>query len=41
MKGAGSRRGGAKPFPKADRSGRFVTLASGFASDTEALPIRG
>lgn len=31
---------GAKPFPKADRSGRFVTLASGFASDTEALPIR-
>jgi quercetin 2,3-dioxygenase len=31
---------GAKPFPKADRSGRFVTLASGFASDTEALLIR-
>ena len=22
---------GAKPFPKGDRSGRFVTLASGFA----------
>ena len=31
---------GAKPFPKADRSGKFVTLASGFAEDAEALPIR-
>src|SRR5262249_45916473 len=31
---------GAKPFPKADRSGRFITLASGFAGDTDALPIR-
>ena len=31
---------GAKPFPKADRSGRFVTLASGFTDDKEALPIR-
>jgi redox-sensitive bicupin YhaK (pirin superfamily) len=31
---------GAKPFPKNDRSGRFVTLASGFAEDTDALPIR-
>lgn len=31
---------GAKPFPKADRSGKFVTLASGFAEDDEALPIR-
>src|ERR1700750_2802768 len=31
---------GAKPFPKADRAGRFVTLASGQASDDEALPIR-
>jgi redox-sensitive bicupin YhaK (pirin superfamily) len=31
---------GAKPFPKSDRSGRFVTLASGFADDAEALPIR-
>ena len=30
----------AKPFPKADRSGRFVPLASGFAGDAEALPIR-
>ncbi len=31
---------GARPFPKADRSGRFVPLASGFADDTEALRIR-
>ncbi len=31
---------GAKPFPKADRSGKMVTLASGFAEDTDALPIR-
>ena len=31
---------GAKPFPKADRSGRFVVLASGVANDNEALPIR-
>jgi redox-sensitive bicupin YhaK (pirin superfamily) len=31
---------GAKPFPKDDRSGRFVVLASGFAADPEALPIR-
>jgi quercetin 2,3-dioxygenase len=31
---------GAKPFPKGDRSGRFVTLASGFAEDRDALPIR-
>ena len=31
---------GAKPFPKADRSGKFVTLASGFAEDEGALPIR-
>ncbi|MGC9953090.1 MAG: pirin family protein [Rhizomicrobium sp.] len=31
---------GAKPFPKSDRSGRFVALASGFASDKDALPIR-
>ena len=31
---------GAKPFPKGDRSGRFITLASGFADDTDALPIR-
>ncbi len=31
---------GAKPFPKGDRSGRFVTLASGFAGEDDALPIR-
>jgi hypothetical protein len=31
---------GAKPFPKSDRSGKLVTIASGFKSDTEALPIR-
>ena len=31
---------GARPFPKGDRSGRFVTLASGFDSDADALPIR-
>src|SRR5437588_7913867 len=29
---------GAKPFPKGDRSGRFVTLASGLG-DADALPI--
>jgi quercetin 2,3-dioxygenase len=31
---------GSQPFPKADRSGRFVTLASGFDDDKDALPIR-
>jgi len=31
---------GAKPFPKADRAGKFVTLASGIAGDEDALPIR-
>ena len=31
---------GAKPFPKGDRAGRFVTLASGFDNDNDALPIR-
>jgi redox-sensitive bicupin YhaK (pirin superfamily) len=31
---------GAKPFPKSDRSGRFVPLASGFDGDGDALPIR-
>src|SRR5262249_40365391 len=29
-----------KPFPGQDRSGRFVTLASGVDGDTEALAIR-
>ena len=35
---------GAKPFPKADRSGKFTVLASGFdedlVGDAAALPIR-
>jgi quercetin 2,3-dioxygenase len=31
---------GAKPFPKGDRSGRFVTLASGIDGDGDVLPIR-
>jgi hypothetical protein len=31
---------GAKPFPKGDRSGKFVTLASGIEGDSDALPIR-
>jgi len=31
---------GAKPFPKSDRSGKLVTIASGFRDDTDALPIR-
>jgi redox-sensitive bicupin YhaK (pirin superfamily) len=31
---------GAKPFPKSDRSGKFVALASGSDEDAEALPIR-
>ena len=30
---------GARPFPKGDRAGRFVTLASGLG-DEDALPIR-
>jgi quercetin 2,3-dioxygenase len=36
----GSPAWGAQPFPKADRSGCLVTLASGFESDADALPIR-
>src|SRR5246127_3886972 len=31
---------GAKPFPKGERAGRFVALASGVPGDAEALPIR-
>jgi redox-sensitive bicupin YhaK (pirin superfamily) len=31
---------GAKPFPKSDRAGDFVVLASGFEDDAGALPIR-
>jgi redox-sensitive bicupin YhaK (pirin superfamily) len=30
---------GAKPFPRGDRAGRFVTLASGFPDDGDALTI--
>jgi hypothetical protein len=30
----------ARPFPKGDRSGRFVILASGIKGDADALPIR-
>jgi redox-sensitive bicupin YhaK (pirin superfamily) len=36
----GSPAWGSQPFPKGDRSSRFVTLASGFAGDGDALPIR-
>src|SRR5260370_35702814 len=31
---------GTKPFPKQDRSGRFITLASGMDTDGDALPNR-
>ncbi len=31
---------GTKPFPKGERHGSFQVLASGFAEDTNALPIR-
>jgi hypothetical protein len=31
---------GARPFPTGARAGRFVALASGFAADTDALPLR-
>jgi redox-sensitive bicupin YhaK (pirin superfamily) len=31
---------GSKPFPKADRSGKLVTIASGIDGDNDALPIR-
>ncbi|HEX9213990.1 MAG TPA: pirin family protein [Bradyrhizobium sp.] len=31
---------GSKPFPKANRSGKLVTIASGDPNDTDALPIR-
>jgi quercetin 2,3-dioxygenase len=33
-------RWGNRPFPKSDRAGRLVVLASGFESDSEALSIR-
>jgi redox-sensitive bicupin YhaK (pirin superfamily) len=31
---------GARPFPKGERAGHFVTLASGYDEDGDALPIR-
>lgn len=31
---------GSKPFPKNDRTGQFVALASGMEGDEDALPIR-
>jgi redox-sensitive bicupin YhaK (pirin superfamily) len=31
---------GAKPFPRENRNGKFVTIASGFKADNDALPIR-
>lgn len=31
---------GTRPFPKHDRAGRLVVLASGYDSDTDALPFR-
>ena len=40
MQSGGKPAWGTKPFPKSDRSGRFVTLASGYAEDEDALPIR-
>ena len=31
---------GARPFPKGDRAGQFVTLASGFEDEGDSLPLR-
>ena len=31
---------GAKPFPRGERAGQFITLASGLEGDTDVLPIR-
>ena len=31
---------GARPFPQGERAGQFVTLASGYDGDGDALPIR-
>jgi redox-sensitive bicupin YhaK (pirin superfamily) len=39
-RGGASPSWGARPFPKDDRAGRFVTLASGFPEDADALPIQ-
>jgi redox-sensitive bicupin YhaK (pirin superfamily) len=35
----GAPKWGTKPFPKSDRAGRLVVLASGFAGDTDGLAI--
>ena len=31
---------GARPFPRGDRAGRFVVLASGFPDESDTLPIQ-
>src|SRR6201994_3644937 len=36
----GAPSGGAKPFPKGARAGKFVARASGVAGDEDVLPIR-
>lgn len=36
----GAPRWDTRAFPRSDRSGRFAVLASGYADDKEALPIR-
>ncbi|MCB1441787.1 MAG: pirin family protein [Methyloceanibacter sp.] len=38
--GGGAPSWGTKPFPRADRAGGFIALASGFEGDEDALPIR-
>lgn len=38
--GGGAPSWGMKPFPKDARAGQFAVLASGFAGDGDALPIR-
>jgi redox-sensitive bicupin YhaK (pirin superfamily) len=39
-KRGGEPRWGSRPFPKADRAGQWVVLASGMPGDENALPIR-
>jgi redox-sensitive bicupin YhaK (pirin superfamily) len=39
-RGGGGPAWATKPFPKADRSGRFLVLASGMTQDRDVLPIR-
>jgi redox-sensitive bicupin YhaK (pirin superfamily) len=38
--GGGAPTWGAMPFPKGERAGKFVPLASGLPGDTDVLPIR-